>query len=130
MVGLPAGDDVVEGAIEGAIRTQLKTIPGAKLTFHIEDQPALDIGNSQGLDVKVAVDAPRSFAKEGIVHVALKNLPIGRKTEGELWYCNDPESLKQPGALFSAPSSKRARCASFTTTSTMRPIPCSCASSS
>lgn len=102
VTGFPASEDIVQGAVEGAIRTQLRSVPGANINFHIENQSTLDTGSNQGLDVKVGVDAPRSFSKEGTVHVILKNLPIAKRSEGELWYCNDPESLKQPEPLFSA----------------------------
>jgi hypothetical protein len=102
VTGFPASEDIVQGAVEGAIRTQLRTVPGANVTFHIDNQSTLDTGSSEGMDVKVTVDAPRSFAKEGNVHVTLKNLPIAKRSEGELWYCNDPENLKQPEPLFSA----------------------------
>lgn len=103
VTGLPANEDTVQGAVEGAIRTQLKTIPGSNITFRVDGQPSINIGDNSSLDVKVHVDGPRSFPEDGIVHVNLKNLPIGKKSEGELWYCNDPETLRKPGPLFSAP---------------------------
>src|SRR5437763_48115 len=90
VTGFPASEDIVQGAVEGAIRTQLKTVPGAAVTFHIENQSTLDTGSNQGIDVKISVEAPHTFSKEGTVHVTLKNLPIAKRSEGELWYCNDP----------------------------------------
>lgn len=103
VTGMPAGLDTVQGAVEGAVRTQLKTVPGATITFRPSDLPPLEAGASQTVDVKVRVESPRSFPREGTVRVAVRNLPIAKRSEGELWYCNDPESLKMPGALFSAP---------------------------
>ena len=102
VTGMPAGDDTIQGAVEGAIRTQIRTIQSANVSFHLETPDSINIGDSTSLDVKVHVDAPRSFATDGVVHVNLHDLPVGKKLESELWYCNDPENLKKPGPLFSA----------------------------
>jgi len=102
VTGMPATDDTVQGAIEGAIRTQVRAIQGAAINFKLDNPPSISIGDSSSLDVKVHIEAPRSFPQDGIVHVNLKNLPVGKKQEGELWYCNDPENLRKPGPLFSA----------------------------
>lgn len=103
VTGMPASDATVRGAVEGAIRTQLKTIQGSNVTFQLKDLTGLEPGSSQTFDVKVKIDAPRSFPREGIARVNVRNLPIAKRPESELWYCNDPESLKKPGPLFSAP---------------------------
>jgi len=100
VTGLPANDDIVQGAIEAAIRTQTRTVQGANITFRVDGVSPISIGDSTAMDVKLHVEGPRSFAKDGVVHVNLKNLPIGKKAEGQLWYCNDPESLTKPGPLF------------------------------
>lgn len=106
VTGLPANEDTVQGAIEAAIRTQLKTVQGSTINFRLDPASTINIGDSTSLDVKVHVEGPRTFPEDGIVHVNLRNLPIGRKVESELWYCNDPETLKKPGPLFSAPLTK------------------------
>jgi hypothetical protein len=106
VIGLPAATDTVQGAVEAAVRTQVQAVNGSALTFTIPSQPSIDIGNSTSFDVKVHVDAPHAFGKDGVVHVNLRNLPIGRKPEAQLWYCNDPENLAQAGPLFAAPLMK------------------------
>jgi hypothetical protein len=100
--GMPAAEDTVQGAIEAAIRTQVKTIPGAALTFRVDNPSSINIGDTNSIDVKVHIEAPKAFPENGIVHVNLRNLPLGKKPESALWYCNDPENLKKPGPLFSS----------------------------
>lgn len=103
VTGLPAGDDTVKGAIENAVRTQLAMGPGASVSFKVPNIGELGMGASQMIDLPVRIEGPKMFPREGMVHVAIKNMPIARRPESELWYCNDPESLKMPGPLFSAP---------------------------
>jgi hypothetical protein len=103
ITGYPASEDTMRGAIEGALRTQVKAVPGANLVFNVGAVSTLEIGSSQVIDVPVHVNGPRSIANEGVVKVTVKNLPIAKRSEGELWYCNDPESLKKTGPLFSSP---------------------------
>src|SRR5262249_29465851 len=75
---------------------------GSAVTFAVPPQSSIDIGNSTAFGVKVHVEAPHAFPTDGVVHVNLRNLPIGKVPEAQLWYCNDPENLTQAGPLFSA----------------------------
>jgi hypothetical protein len=103
VTGSPALASTVQGAVEGAIRTQLKTVPNATLKFNVTNAQQIQDGSSKTFVVKVTAEAPESFDRTGNVNVVVRNVPAGARKDSELWYCNHPENVKQAGPLFSAP---------------------------
>ncbi len=101
--GSPATIDTVEGAIESAIRTQLGADPKAELKIQFPKGTQVMPGESRRYTAQVRAVGPDVLPAEGPVFVTVKNMALGKKTESELWYCNEPENLKKPGLLFAAP---------------------------
>ncbi len=104
--GIPAAAGTVKGAVEGAVRTQLTAMPGAKWRFQPFTAPVLGAGESRTFNVPVVVEAPGALEKRGLVSVVVRNLGLKRAEDSELWYSNDPETVRQIGPLFSAPLKK------------------------
>ncbi len=100
--GFPAQPETVRGAIEGAVRNQFQTVDQGKWTFTLKQAGEVAAGETQTFNVQVSATAPNSFPRAGTVQVQVRNTPAAKRGEDELWYCNDPENVKQPGPLFSA----------------------------
>jgi len=98
--GAPASAETVTGAIEGAIRQQLVAAPGRKIVLKAPQDVSVDAGTTRKVSVPVQVTAPGALPVEGTVEVSIRNEALAQTREEELWYCNDPESLKGPSVLF------------------------------
>ena len=98
--GSPATSSTVEGAIYGAIRTQLKCEQGAVLDFSLKNVPALGVGQSRTFSINTKASCFQCIDNSGEVQVTVVNTPSPAKDDRVLWYSNDPESVKQPGPLF------------------------------
>ncbi|HJP82088.1 MAG TPA: hypothetical protein VJ835_01165, partial [Fimbriimonadaceae bacterium] len=101
--GNPATEATVNGAIESAVRTQLGADSAAELKIQFPKATQVLPGESRTYTARVKASGPEVLPAEGPVFVTVKNLALGRKAESALWYCNEPENLKQPGLLFAAP---------------------------
>ncbi|MBI5708206.1 MAG: hypothetical protein HZC36_14585 [Armatimonadetes bacterium] len=99
--GSPANHETVSGAIERAIRTQLQTVPGAKVVFDPPKAKGLRAGGADGYQVKVRASAQDAFEREGYADVIVRNLGLANRAETALWYSNDPENVPGLGTLFS-----------------------------
>lgn len=99
--GSPANPETVSGAIERAVRTQLPTVPGAKVVFDPPKAKGLRPGASDGYQVKVRASAQDAFEREGYADVIVRNLGLANRAESALWYSNDPENVPGLGTLFS-----------------------------
>lgn len=102
VAGAPAASTSVGGAIETAIHTQLKAKPYAKVEFKLPKITDLPIGEARAITVPVRISANDVFTAEGNVVVTVRNVPISRVPDAELWYSNNPETVRKPQALFSA----------------------------
>ena len=103
VTGSPAHVSTVQGAIEGAIRTQLSRTPDAKIEI-VRIVPAqVSSGESKTFTAKIKVDSPTAYVREGNVSVVVRNEPIVYRREDALWYSNHPENVRETGALFSSP---------------------------
>lgn len=102
VTGAPATAGTVRGSVEGALRTQLATVKGAKLTFDLRRAYSLNSGKTQTYQVKVWATGPESYESAGTVNVVVRNAALPRANETELWYSNQPERVLRPGPLFSA----------------------------
>lgn len=107
VTGDPATIETVHGAIEGAIQSQTRSMPGTSLAYSLPPVNSLPFETSMTIPVRVRATGEDVFDSEGIVNVVVRNLPLGFRPESELWYCNEPENVKGPGSLFAA-SLKRA----------------------
>jgi len=101
VVGEPASADTVRSTIQGALRSQITSAPGA--SFH-EVSPlhafALAPSHDISVQVRVRADAPNALPAEGFVMIRVRNVGIERLPERELWYCNQPERLAAARTLF------------------------------
>jgi len=100
VVGAPASTDTVSSSVEGIVKTTLRTEPGRELKMTIPKDVRVPAGESRTIPVKVQVTAPDAFPAEGVAIVRIVNSGITNREESELWYCNEPESLKGPSLLF------------------------------
>lgn len=102
VTGTPANSATVASAIETAVRTRLDTAPGADVTLVSTVPRTLRAGEAATFAARVRVVAPEAYPREGVVQVTVRNLGLALRNEAELWYCNHPENVKGPGALFNA----------------------------
>jgi hypothetical protein len=102
VTGDPASAETVEGAVEGALATRLHAERGAELDYRLQRMVALPMEGSTVLTVPLRVSAPDAFPAEGKATVVVRNAPVSFKAEGELWYCNDPETIRAAGNLFAS----------------------------
>ena len=102
VTGAPSVGSTVQGAVEGALHNRLAGMPGVRFKFGPIRSRSMESGTSLAVPVRVTAEAPETFPKTGVVTVYVKNVPLPRLADENLWYSNDPETVKQPGPLFSA----------------------------
>lgn len=102
VTGTPANAATVAAAIETAVRTRLATVPGGDVKLVSTVPRAMRAGEAATFAARVRVTAPEAYPREGLVQVTVRNLGLALRNEAELWYCNNPENVKGPGALFNA----------------------------
>lgn len=102
VVGDPATQDTIRTAIATNAQMQLKTAPNATVELIDAKANQLAAGATASVSARVRVSAPGTVTTEGTISVKLNNLTLAHKKEGELWYCNHPESIMGPGNLFAA----------------------------
>lgn len=103
VTGRPAAASIVAGATRGAIRAQFQAVNGANLSFDVRGVSSIPAGEARTVPIRVRATGPEAFPAEGVVNVVVRNLPIAPAAETELWYCNDPENVRNPQNLFAAP---------------------------
>ncbi len=102
VTGAPANKETVLGAVENAVHNTVKAALGTDTKILLcapEDVPS---GESRVFTCRVKAYGMESITSEGQVQVRVKNIALPQKEDAELWYCNNPESIKRLGALFSA----------------------------
>lgn len=102
VVGSPSAGKTVAGAIETALRTQLKGAPMANMSYQLPTAKQLPVGEARTYVVKVKATAPESYEVTGKVSIVVRNVPVKRQSDSELWYSNNPEVVKRAQPLFSA----------------------------
>lgn len=102
VVGAPAIEETVMGALEGAVMSQVSAENGADLKIVDAKPVPLATGQSRTFFVRVRAFGNDLVTNEGNVAVTLDNLPFSARRESELWFCNSPERIKSVGPLFAA----------------------------
>ncbi len=102
VTGAPATTTTVQGAIRTAIESGFKAEPDARWVYQVPDAGQILPGQSKAYTVKVRASGSESVTNEGNVTVTIRNENIGPVRESELWYCNNPETIKNTGTLFVA----------------------------
>lgn len=100
VAGGPALASTVKGAVESAIRSQLTTMPGSSVSVALPAIPSVRSQTSKTITARIAVRAPGCYPSSGYVAVSVRNDSVGRVADSDLWYCNDPESVRGPGNLY------------------------------
>jgi len=100
VVGAPAAADMVAAVVEGGVKTSLVTEQNRDLKVTAPKDVRVPVGEVRTIPVRVRVTAPDSFPAEGLAIVRVVNAGLSPREESELWYCNEPESLKGPSILF------------------------------
>lgn len=102
LTGDPCTAETVRGALEGALLTRLDSQPGATMEYTVPTVAPLPMSGNEMFSIPVKATAPDAFPVEGLARVAIRNVPIAFRAESELWYCNDPESVRAPRKLFAS----------------------------
>lgn len=102
VVGDPASPEIIRSAIVSGAHAQMKMAANADVEIIDAKIVSLQQGASATVQAKVRVSAPNTVATEGIVSAKVSNLMVAGKREGEMWYCNFPETVMGPGNLFAA----------------------------
>ena len=100
VTGIPATADVVESAIQTAILARAAVPEGASVKLGSDAAPKLNSGATYTADLPIKVEAPNHFPASGLVRVTVKNIPVRRDAEKELWYSNDPENILAAGQIY------------------------------
>jgi len=100
VTGAPATRDVVQGAVERAVLTQLGTAPGAWISYDGPAVSSLSAMESIRIPLRVRVGGSDSLPVSGTADVTVRNLGLENRREAELWYSNNPESVKRPAVLY------------------------------
>jgi len=100
VTGAPSLGSTVQGAVEGALKTTLSGMPGVRYKFGPIRARSLESGTSLDVPVRVTAEAPETFPATGVVTVRVKNVALPRLADENLWYSNDPETVRQSGCLF------------------------------
>lgn len=102
VTGEPASTDTVQGALVAALNGDLRAVEGAQLSFKPPKVGSISHGESKTYTIRVKANGPMAYASEGLVNVTVRNTALGYRSEAELWYSNNPESVKKPQRLFVA----------------------------
>lgn len=102
VTGAPATPETVRGAIRSALLTELQKQPGTRLAYRTGAVTSVPTGEGRTFTISVRATAPDAVQSEGVVTVTVQNSALTNTPDGELWFCNKPESVLGPGDLFSA----------------------------
>lgn len=102
VTGVPAYGSAVTGAISTTMRTLLKGQPGAKFSYKLPEGAPTNPGAERTYKISVRAEAPDCYPNYGTVTLTVKNAPLPRRQDAELWYSNNPEILRGAEPLFSA----------------------------
>lgn len=100
VTGPLAVTSTVEGAVTAALRKGLVTVPNARVRCEILDPTPIPAGVTKSVRVRVTAEANDAFPRSGVMDVTVRNVARPYRADAELWYCNDPETLRGPGNLF------------------------------
>jgi hypothetical protein len=101
VTGAPATAETVKGVLEEALKTKLQGVHGARWSFGEVPPESLGTGQSHTFEVKAWAAASEAFPSGGTVEVTVKNASLDPYTDDDLWYSNNPETVRTPGPLFS-----------------------------
>ncbi len=102
VTGAPATKQMVCGAVAGALRTRLEAVSSAHWSFGHVEASQLETGATRSYSVQAWAASSEAYPSSGEVTVVVKNAALPLQTDGDLWYSNDPETVRQPAPLFSA----------------------------
>ena len=101
VTGAPTTTKTVEGVLQEALKTKLMAVTGVRWSFGKLSASPLATGESRTYSVRAWAAAPDAFPSGGTVEIKVKNVALDPHTDDDLWYSNNPETVKQPGSLFS-----------------------------
>lgn len=102
VTGFPAREESIRGAVAYAIQTQLKSVSASQFDFIVPAMKNLEPGQSASVTVFVTASALEAIPNRGPVQIQVRNEPLQRMQESQLWYSNAPENISNVGALFMA----------------------------
>lgn len=102
VIGVPAAGSTVGGAIATVLKTQLKGVAGAVFSYKVPNTSSLATGQSRTYTINVRAEGRNAVNSYGPVTVVVKNVPLARRQDAELWYSNNPEVVRGSMPLFSA----------------------------
>ena len=102
VTGHPASAELIQGAVEGCLKSRVVCVPGATCSFAKLDVKPLDPSKSEVVSAFVRLHSADAFDAVGNVLVSVHNTPTDYKPESALWYSNAPESVTQVGSLFAS----------------------------
>lgn len=102
VAGYPAAASSVAGAVESALRSQLKGLPMVVMGFTVPEGRQIPAGEAKTFSVRVRATSPGSYPVVGTANVTVRNLIVPRKPDAELYYSNNPEIVTRAQSLFSA----------------------------
>lgn len=102
VTGAPAFGSTVRGAIAYALNSFVSSLPYARVSYAVPEAGAIGEGVSKSYVVRMRASAPNAFDRVGDVLVILQNSKVAKMPDQELWYCNEPEIVRKPQALFAA----------------------------
>lgn len=102
VTGVPSTESTVAGAVKSALKLRLRGKPGANFFYDFRHAAPLPTGDSRSFAVPVRAAAPNAFPVSSSITVQVKNLPVPREADTELWYSNNPELITHPTNLFAA----------------------------
>ncbi len=102
VTGDPASNEVVRGAVEGALWTRFQSVEGTESQFKMPDPGTVGREESKTIRIPVKVSGNDVFTSEGVINVIVKNEALFNKPEQFLWYCNEPENITRFQNLFAS----------------------------
>lgn len=100
VTGVPCTGSVAAGAVEAAVFSQVVAHPSVDLKFEVPTVGQVRLGETVTIPVRVRAISSEALDTAGLVYVRVKNVPQFIEPESELWYCNNPESVRDYGQLF------------------------------
>jgi len=98
--GNPAVSSTVRGAVICALETRLEGLKGVTVTYQLPQISSLGPGSSETIKAIVTAQAPGSAEAYGPVWIKITNSGYQFPVENQLWFCNQPERLIEPIALY------------------------------
>lgn len=100
VVGSPADESVVAGAVASALQAHASVPKGVRIWAKVLDAKSLMPGQFQSVKARVKATGAGYFPFEGEVTVKTNNSGEGVARDDALWYSNEPENIVKTGQLY------------------------------